>query len=184
MTQIWPDEAKFEWWDSVKAEDGTVVRYEGFERSLQALEEACAAHAPIHGIVGFSQGGILASLVGALSLQGKTTVVPQCLILISTMKARDPKLGAALRPEAPLNIPTVHLIGEKDTAIPAEVSESLGACFQGAITIKHPRGHQVPRLDEAQWRSLHSVLGAVDPSRRFVKEIAPVDSEDEEITVC
>jgi len=65
------------------------------------------------GIIGFSQGGILASLVGALSRQQPiaTTAAPQCLILISTMKPRDPRLEHVLTPESLLAIPSVHLTG-------------------------------------------------------------------------
>lgn len=56
----------------------------------------------------------------------------------------------------PLPLPTAHLIGAADPVRP--FSERLAAAFDGALVLRHARGHVVPRLDEAQVRRLRGFL--------------------------
>ena len=51
----------FEWWDAVRTRDGW--RYDGADETLALVARLLATGAPYDGVLGFSQGCILASIV-------------------------------------------------------------------------------------------------------------------------
>ncbi|GIM13026.1 hypothetical protein Vretimale_16229 [Volvox reticuliferus] len=89
----------FEWWDAVQdAASGKVVRYEGVQTTLSLLraelQRAAASGRPVEGLLGFSQGAMLAGLVMALQERreaGFQDVPPlRCAVLIGGGLIRDP----------------------------------------------------------------------------------------------
>ncbi|GIL53310.1 hypothetical protein Vafri_8941 [Volvox africanus] len=93
----------FEWWDAVQdaASVAKVVRYEGVQETMSLiraeLHRAAASGRPVGGLVGFSQGAMLAGLVMALqerSQAGFQDVPPlRCAVLIGGGLIRDPAFG-------------------------------------------------------------------------------------------
>ncbi|XP_068945758.1 esterase OVCA2 [Petaurus breviceps papuanus] len=116
----------------------------GLDEALGVVGQALAERGPVDGLLGFSQGAALAALVCALGQAGDPRFpLPRFVILISGFRPRGPR-GAPPFPQAPLSLPSLHVLGETDRVIPARESLQLADCFLGAVTLSHPGGHFVP----------------------------------------
>ncbi|XP_036624577.1 esterase OVCA2 [Trichosurus vulpecula] len=116
----------------------------GLDEALGVVGQAMAQHGPLDGLLGFSQGAALAALVCALAQSGDPRFpLPRFVILISGFRPRGPRLTLPFR-QAPLMLPSLHVLGETDRVIPTRESLELAACFSGAVTLSHPGGHFIP----------------------------------------
>eukprot|EP00850_Spirogloea_muscicola_P016009 SM000127S26625 [mRNA] locus=s127:107186:109241:+ [translate_table: standard] len=134
--------------------DGKV--YVGADTSITYVCDNLTLHRPFDGLLGFSQGGMLVSYLLALLQEGEVDmkVPPRFCILIGAGLPRADALVAAFR--RPITVPSLHLIGDKDFL--KAKSELLQDCYQDPVTIHHPRGHVVPRLDDGGTTSLRQFL--------------------------
>jgi len=140
------------------AEDSIWKGSEGADRSLSALEaEWEAGH--FDGVLGFSQGGLTASLLCA-HLQANRPDLPQPRFAItcgSFAKPYPAEVAAFWPPASPLQVPSLHSLGELDTIVAPFRSEELSAQFATPRVYRHwlvgqPRGfggHVVPWDTEA-----------------------------------
>ncbi|XP_074119970.1 esterase OVCA2 [Sminthopsis crassicaudata] len=116
----------------------------GLEEALGVVQQAMAKHGPLDGLLGFSQGAALAALVCALGQAGDPRFpLPRFVILVSGFRPRGPRLSPPLL-QAPLLLPSLHVLGETDRVIPTQESLELAGCFSGAVTLSHPGGHFIP----------------------------------------
>ena len=98
------------WWDAT--DDGRV--YEGWEQTraeLRSLLEGLATTSSAIGVLGFSQGAMVAATVAALSVAGQLPPV-RFAILVAGMAPR----ADVLRPlfAQPLPMPSLHVWGDRD----------------------------------------------------------------------
>ncbi|KAL3527505.1 hypothetical protein ACH5RR_012161 [Cinchona calisaya] len=140
----------FEWFQS----DENFTEYYNFEECLQYLEDYMIKNGPFDGLLGFSQGAILAAALPGMQREGVAlTKVPKLkfVILISGSKFGEKKFGmpklAANAFSIPIKFPSLHFIGETDFL--KEEGMALLASFVDPMVIYHPKGHTVPRLDVA-----------------------------------
>lgn len=160
-----PDPSKqgFSWWLPSRNSEGQ-WEFEGVDEALRTLSEADAAEKRTHGagfdgVLGFSQGGALASLsVGLLQVQGEKgrqsdEAIPQSDEAIpqsaEAIPPPPPPLGSlrfaifcgafpysAARPNfervmrAPLSLSSVHCIGARDEIVKPAKSKQLEALFR------------------------------------------------------
>nr|XP_056721366.1 esterase OVCA2 [Euleptes europaea] len=135
------------WWFS-NPQEGTFSALEetssckGLEESLEAVAEACAEHSPIDGLLGFSQGAALAALICALKQRGDLHFQFDFAILIAGFKSRS--LDHQSYYQEPIQVPSLHVLGETDRVIPAEMSQELASHFSEPLFLTHPGGHFVP----------------------------------------
>jgi pimeloyl-ACP methyl ester carboxylesterase len=94
------------WWDST--DDGT--EYRGWEAARESVRALVTEHGPA-GVLGFSQGAILASMVAAWSERGE--IPPLRFVIL--VAGRVPR-ATALQPlfEKPIRVPSLHIWGERD----------------------------------------------------------------------
>lgn len=149
------------WWFARDAGPTTpeAGSYEGLERSLDYLGGYIEKSGPIHAIWGFSQGGCFAGFLTALlSKQLKDHPLRKHLpnsqpptstgIIISGFKARFPQYDSIYAKE--INVPTLHIIGEKDEAVsPAKSEELMKLCVDPSV-LRHGGGHEIPSSKEHQ----------------------------------
>jgi dienelactone hydrolase len=148
------------WWfardDPLNSENGN---YEGLERSLDYLGSYMQKEAPIHAILGFSQGACFAGLLTALLSPGlkdhplrkhlpSSQGSPSAGIFVSGFKARFPQYDGIYTEG--INIPTLTIIGEKDDAVSAERSEALMKVYRDPSILRHAGGHEIPNSAEHQ----------------------------------
>ncbi|KAF5818612.1 putative dihydrofolate reductase [Helianthus annuus] len=149
-------------------------RYENFDECVEYIEECMIEHAPIDGLLGFSQGAILSAALAGLQAKGMAlTRVPKIgfLMIISGAKLINEALAEkAYSP--PLQCPSLHFLGDKDFIKPHGIE--LLKSFENPMVIHHPKGHTIPRLDE---EGLETML-------KFMDRIQKIVSDKEDIVAC
>jgi pimeloyl-ACP methyl ester carboxylesterase len=125
------------WWNA--SDEGRV--YEGWAETRDRVSEALDRYAPAS-ILGFSQGGILAAAVAALSRSGELPAV-RSAVLIAGRKPRAVHLQAAFM--EPIAVPSLHVWGERDT-VTGQYCQELAECFSAPErrVVRWPGGHVMP----------------------------------------
>jgi pimeloyl-ACP methyl ester carboxylesterase len=124
------------WWDAT--DDGR--EYRGWEETRDHLRALFQQHSPA-GVLGFSQGGILAAALAASSMDGQFPA-PRFAILIAGRTPRatvfEPLFARAIA------VPSLHVWGERDGM--AEGSRGLVDHFQESTrqVVTWPGPHRVP----------------------------------------
>lgn len=125
------------WWNAT--DDGS--EYRGWEATREYVKELLSRYARV-GILGFSQGGILATAIAALSHAGELPAIRFAVIV-----AGGPPRAQAIKPFLTqiIGVPSLHVWGERDT-IAASAAPAALECFDPA-TREHliwPGAHSVP----------------------------------------
>jgi predicted esterase len=154
------------WW---YARDGSLVNKEtggfyGLEESLASIGTLIRATGPVHAIWGFSQGACFAGMLCALFQDrlaehplrqhlgvGTEVTVPKAGVIFSGFRARFPQYDS-LYETMGIEVPTLHVIGEKDEAVRGERSQQLIEVCSEAETLGHPGGHDIPKSPADQQR--------------------------------
>ncbi|MEW5301743.1 MAG: hypothetical protein WDW36_004581 [Sanguina aurantia] len=143
------------WWEWT--DGGTVERpsqartYSGWEETSKPLiEAAMRQHAPVHGLLGFSQGATAVALMVASqpSEQEQRSHEQQLLfsIMIAGFVPKDPCYEGVLSRASSSSIPALFVQGLADTAVTPERGQDLLQKFNPAVasSFTHPGGHMVP----------------------------------------
>jgi predicted esterase len=132
-----PDPPHLTWWRA--SEDGEV--YEGWERSVEVARAAADGLGPI-GVLGFSQGAMLTSVLAALATRGEFPAL-RFAVLIAGGPPRARELAPLL--EAPIRIPSLHVWGERD-AVCSSRSPELAQRFEARTrhSLVWPGSHTFP----------------------------------------
>ncbi|MFZ5889960.1 MAG: hypothetical protein ACOY0T_02740 [Myxococcota bacterium] len=94
------------WW---RASDDNKI-YEGWDATLELVRRSFDEHAPI-GIIGFSQGAMVAALVAALAARGELPPL-RFAVLVAGRVPRAETLRPLLA--TPIDVPSLHVWGERD----------------------------------------------------------------------
>ena len=140
-------------WDHVAIDAGTADGCwcndgSSFDASI-AKVEAAIAEEQVAGLVGFEQGGSLASLVVARAILGEGPPVDFAVICGGAMPKAYAELFARLRrvtsAAVDASIPTLHCLSESDDVHPPALGRELAACFGPTAEILwHERGSAMP----------------------------------------
>lgn len=187
------------WWVPERDESGGWI-YNGVDEALGVLAEAEAAERRVHGsgfagVLGFSQGGALASLAVALHEHerlgrpaGPDAPAPPLPKLGFALfagafayRAAAPSYARLIDSVSPMCLPSLHCVGARDKFVRPERSEHLEALFRegdGRVSVRHRAGHVVPSDDAS--------LDAVDAFllRRQRAELAGLAAEFGNGTYC
>lgn len=130
------------WWYVDDTPQGE-YHYHGLDKTLLELGNLFLTHAPIDGVIGFSQGSILTSILAALRPKRFDF---SFLISISGHAARDTKFVSHFTPGAIEGLPSLHIIAQQDTKISPALSEFYAECFSNpeAVVSKHEGSHFSP----------------------------------------
>ncbi|XP_020217641.1 esterase OVCA2 [Cajanus cajan] len=145
-------------------------QYTNFEECLTYIEDFMLNNGPFDGILGFSQGAILAAAIPGMQTQGvalgKVNKI-KFVIVISGAKFGGNKFGmpklACNTFSKPIDCPSLHLIGEKDFMQSENIA--LLEAFENPVVIHHPGGHTVPRLVD---ESLEIMVNFIDTIQRTI----------------
>lgn len=134
------------WWfsradQSYNAADATDICL-GYEDSLDVLEAYFEREGPFDGMLSFSQGASLVSLLAAGRLKDPSSKVKfRFAILVSgfksALKAHQNTYTTAIA------CPSLHIFGDSDSVIPAHLSVDLAEAFENAQIFRHSGGHYV-----------------------------------------
>ncbi len=136
------------WW---RYPDGqrsfTASSYQGAEESIDLVEGHISRHA-IDGVLGFSQGAMLAAIVAARASLGEGAAASQlkfAIIAAAAVPKPYEELLHRLREAEIRPLPTLHCLSAEDTMNPAAMGEEVAACFgPTAEVLWHGGGHALP----------------------------------------
>eukprot|EP00940_MAST-03C_sp_MAST-3C-sp2_P002430 g2430.t1 len=138
VAKIWPPTTYtyYEWWDRVDD------RYEGLDRSIEYLKELNAEKGPFDGVVGFSQGAALASVL----CKKHTIETLKFGILFSGFIPRDRDLRVLFSKKSKSNVPIFLSTGERDADYCLDALEAFPKTFAegSCVVARHPGGHELP----------------------------------------
>eukprot|EP00753_Platysulcus_tardus_P003205 PLAT12311.1.p1 GENE.PLAT12311.1~~PLAT12311.1.p1 ORF type:complete len:176 (+),score=23.49 PLAT12311.1:65-592(+) len=130
------------------SDDGS--EYIGWEDCVKALTATFDEAGPFDGVLGFSQGAIVSSVLAAMSA-AKTSdaagLSVKFAICFSGFKPRLPELTSLY--ETAIDVPSLHIWGTSDEVVTADKSELLSKAFVDSVTWQHEGGHYVPTTAEA-----------------------------------
>lgn len=171
----------YEWWNRHTADDGDIV-YGGYSETLAYIDAFVRREGPFDGVLGFSQGGILAHLLCMLDRHGRAEGGPgagladggglpqpdplQFVILISPRTTRATATEQLLRDatQRPLALPSLVMYGGADTEVPPESTRELLTTLDRAALseVYLPGGsHKVPVLGEADEATCRNFMSRV-----------------------
>ncbi|CAM6115229.1 unnamed protein product [Calypogeia fissa] len=116
----------------------------GLEEAASHFTDFIALHGPFHGLMGFSQGGIVAAAWIGLNENGLGPNMPNInfAIVVGGGRSRAQVFEPAYK--GTINCPSIHFVGEKDFMKAS--GESLAQEFKDPVVLSHPFAHVVPRL--------------------------------------
>jgi pimeloyl-ACP methyl ester carboxylesterase len=138
------------WWDS--SDDGLV--YHGWEETLGLMRQLLTRQGPV-GVLGFSQGAMLAATLAALSSRGEIPPLAFAVVIAGSLP-RAPALRSAF--DNLVKVPSLHLWGERDQ-LTGSYSPALAWRFEPTLseTVTWPGGHSIPSRGEAAERLVEFV---------------------------
>lgn len=95
-------------------------------------------------------------MYAALTASSSSSISLKCAIFAGGFPAKADTAAAVINQSdlmtaASLNevdVPSLHIFGERDTRVPPSASHDLARCFRGAQLFCHDRGHIVPQRSE------------------------------------
>jgi predicted esterase len=125
------------WWRA--SDDG--LKYDGWETTRDLLRDLLVRHAPA-GILGFSQGAMVAAVAAAASTRGELPELP-FVVLVAGRVPRAEALKAFF--DRPVAVPSLHVWGDRD-AVTGPYCQELVEAFDGATreVSRWPGAHVVP----------------------------------------
>lgn len=122
------------WWISSENNE----YYQHVDTSLAFLQQVWEREGPFDGVLGFAQGGTMASI---LDYKGFS---PQFLILISSYVPRALEFKS-MNQERLLKTPSIHILGLEDILVVPDRSRKLSQIFENSVLIEHSAGHFTPK---------------------------------------
>ena len=119
--------------------------------SIQSVERALVAHAPIHGIGGICEGSLAAACVAARN--------PSLQLYLNF---GSPPWDWVPKPMCDERIATlsVHFLGDADEWYTKEQLMQVPSCCENKLLMRHKRGHVVPLLEDGDRTRLLCLLVA------------------------
>ncbi|AFZ80477.1 hypothetical protein BEWA_033300 [Theileria equi strain WA] len=119
----------------------------GLDESLNMVIEECKK-ANADGIMGFSQGAIIASVVAKQTLLNQNYGwKPRFCVLFSGPMPNCLPVKNLLNTGSPIAVPSLHILGTNDKIVPNNRSIPLAGCYSDPIIHYHDGTHTVPDND-------------------------------------
>ncbi|KAL6771888.1 hypothetical protein ACKKBG_A28170 [Auxenochlorella protothecoides x Auxenochlorella symbiontica] len=148
----------YEWWNVSQDKSGKWV-IDDWEPAMKEAAAAMREHGPFDGVMGFSQGGAMASLVVALQRSGERfQEFPRLKFILAfagiKLRMKDLEyLYGSLH-----DVESCHIVGDRDPI--KNMTNHLIESFDNPIVINHTRGHVVPQLAGHDLTTLRDFLQA------------------------
>ena len=139
------------WWtwrdDGPGMRPSLAAAYGGWGESRDVLLAALRTHAPVDGLLGFSQGATAAALllVELVTHPVSGLTPPGFAVLAGGFLPRDPAFAARV---VDARVPVLFIAGDADATVPPARSEALATALAptSAAWVRHPGGHCVPTM--------------------------------------
>lgn len=151
-------------------------KFTNLEECKEFISDYMQEHGPFDGLMGFSQGGVLAAAFAGLQQKGLALQQHpplRFIILIAGAGFNNAQLMHECYSEL-VQCPSVHIIGDHDHL--RTVNEELLEKFKDPVHLPHPGKHTVPRLGEEDSKRVRDFLLQVQSSSPLKVAAAEVGS--------
>jgi acetyl esterase/lipase len=160
----------FGWWHAVPDDHAPAGssrrRYRGWSRTRDWLQALCAEQGPFDGVFGFSQGAALAALLVAMCALDPHGAGRHArlgfAIVVGGFPSNDARHAHLFEAPGGIAVPSLHIIGQRDTIVPSGTSRALAARFAAPVIVEHDGGHVIADTPEVR-----------DATARFLDGMAP-----------
>lgn len=130
------------WWKA--SSDGK--HYEGWEETVEYLRSVFRLQGPFEGVLGFSQGAALSSLICAMKEHpelgyGEFSCIRFALVFSGFVSRAEEHLPLI---KTKIHTPALICYGKADDLVDASRSQDLAKLFVNATILEHEGGHLVP----------------------------------------
>ncbi|TPW18397.1 MAG: ovarian cancer-associated protein 2 protein [Halothiobacillaceae bacterium] len=130
-------------WCWYRADDAKPPIYHGIEASLAYLANIVATEGPVEGVLGWSQGAVMAAiLAGESATIANSPFGLRWAILCGGFRPGDRRFRPYF--DRPLALPTLHVLGEQESEFMRQQGHKLYASFVDAQRLDTPVGHIMP----------------------------------------
>ncbi|KAG6586664.1 Serine hydrolase (FSH1) [Phytophthora cinnamomi] len=154
-------EPTYKWWDFEIDEETGKHTYGRVDEAVDYLAEFVKREGPFDGIFGFSQGGMMASLLlqRQFADPNNSPFKFKFAIFVASCDLGDPEYKS----EQKVDVPSIHIMGETDAIVTMDRSQKLLELYNSPKVFVHPGGHYIPTSKEPK-----------DALREFAKEMTAV----------
>ncbi|ORX90483.1 FSH1-domain-containing protein [Basidiobolus meristosporus CBS 931.73] len=132
------------WFTPITAEDGTKKYCQGVDESIEYVENYMKTHGPFDGLLGFSQGAGLVSLLCARQTKNESPEESRFKFAMIFAGFKYPYAPHDAYYDQIIDVPSMIVSGEADGIISPERSDELATCFVDPVVVKHSGGHVMP----------------------------------------
>ena len=141
------EEKQFGWWFSTNENSYDAHEYTdacvGLESSLQVVADSLEKEGPFDGILAFSQGASLLSIICSLKEKKDERFANfNFAVFVSGYKSRQSVHKCYY--DVTVSVPSLHVMGETDKVIEKEMSVELSELYEDKTVLEHKGGHFVP----------------------------------------
>ena len=130
-------------WCWYRATEDKPPVYQQIETSFDMLEALFKEQGGFDGILGWSQGAVMAAILAALYLKNNDQRYKvNWLVVAGGFRPGDQRFRDYF--DEPLNLPSLHVIGEKESSFMLEQGDRLASSFVAAQKLTTPVGHIFP----------------------------------------
>ncbi len=130
-------------WCWYRASDEKPPVYHGIEATLTWLAGLFEREGPIAGVFGWSQGAVMTALLAALMEHEPDSPFQfEWAVMCGGFRPGDLRYRHYF--DRPLSLPSLHVLGEKESDFMKEQGDKLRAAFAGSDRIDTPVGHILP----------------------------------------
>eukprot|EP01118_Nematostelium_gracile_P017504 TRINITY_DN749_c0_g1_i2.p1 TRINITY_DN749_c0_g1~~TRINITY_DN749_c0_g1_i2.p1 ORF type:complete len:226 (+),score=62.19 TRINITY_DN749_c0_g1_i2:51-728(+) len=142
------EEDVYKWW---KTDSNWLItkEYVGVEQSIKHIQQIFREKGPFDGVLGFSQGGVLTSILVGLNQDTPTEENPisfKFAVIGSANPPTVPEYRENIVRKSTENslVPTLHIYGMNDTLVLPQYSEDHLKLYPNAQVLVHEGGHYLP----------------------------------------
>jgi hypothetical protein len=144
------DDSQKGWWLKSSENPERNGQYD-FEKTLEHINEIFSLN-KIHGVWGFSMGGIVASMLARICIENREknnnfkfkSIDFNFVIIAAASKSPEIFHKAFYDFGNKISIPSLHIIGKTDKLVPEDKALELAECFLDPVIFAHDQGHFIP----------------------------------------
>jgi predicted esterase len=130
-------------WCWYRATEDKPSIYLGIDETLAGLAELFEREGPIAGVLGWSQGAVMTAILAALMLRESGSPFRfDWAVLCGGFLPGDQRYRSYFEP--PLSLPTLHVLGMKESDFMKQQGERLLNAFADSERLDTPMGHIMP----------------------------------------
>lgn len=157
MQTLFPAEALTWYAKGDKRAPDLIGDYEGIDSAIDYLQTQLQAHAPIHGVLGFSQGSNIAAVLAAQAASGKGEPFAFVVHVCTTSTGWAEKWPELFR--HPVKIPSLHIWGKQDACMGIDgafvrMGQELPELYMDARLMSHSGDHRPLPQDRGEAEQL------------------------------